>query len=112
MIIGMRPESVRATWSAFVGLMLPLALTSTNAWVRRLGARRWLRLHRLVYAAGIVAVLHFWWMVKRDISEPLLYAVVLALLLGWRLRERRRRLTLAAGNARAHTGWAGTRVRR
>ncbi len=93
-------------------LMLPLALTSTNAWVRRLGARRWLRLHRLVYAAGIVAVLHFWWMVKRDISEPLLYAVVLALLLGWRLRERRRRLTLAAGNARAHTDWAGTRARR
>jgi sulfoxide reductase heme-binding subunit YedZ len=93
-------------------LMLPLALTSTNAWVRRLGARRWLRLHRLVYAAGIVAVLHFWWMVKRDISEPLLYAVVLALLLGWRLRERRRRLTLAAGNARAHTDLAGTRARR
>jgi sulfoxide reductase heme-binding subunit YedZ len=68
-------------------LLLPLALTSTNAWVRRLGARRWLRLHRLVYAAAIVAVWHFWWMVKRDISEPLLYAVLLTLLLGWRLKR-------------------------
>ena len=73
--------------------MLPLALTSTNAWVRRLGARRWLGLHRLVYAAGIVAVLHFWWMVKRDISEPLLYAVLLALLLGWRLKRSIKSIT-------------------
>ena len=93
-------------------LLLPLAATSTHGMVRRLGARRWNALHRLVYLIGPLAVLHFWWMVKRDISEPLLYAVVLALLLGWRLRERRRRLTLAAGNARAHTDWAGTRARR
>ena len=63
-------------------LLLPLAATSTAAMVRRLGGRRWLLLHRLVYIIGPLAVLHFWWMVKRDLTEPIIYAVVLALLLG------------------------------
>jgi sulfoxide reductase heme-binding subunit YedZ len=66
-------------------LMLPLAATSTNAMVRRLGAKRWQALHRLVYAIGMLGVLHYWWMVKRDITEPAIYAVILALLLGYRL---------------------------
>lgn len=64
-------------------LLLPLAVTSTKGWIRRLG-RNWGRLHKLVYAIGVLAVLHFWWLVKSDIREPLLYASLLALLLGWR----------------------------
>ena len=73
-------------------LLVPLALTSTQGWIRRLG-RHWARLHKLVYAVGVLAVLHFWWLVKADIREPLLYASLLAVLLGWRAwkaLERRR----------------------
>lgn len=76
-------------------LMLPLALTSTDRTVRRLGAKRWLALHRLVYLIAPLGVLHFWWMVKADIREPALYAAILAGLLGYRVvtrvREARRR---------------------
>ena len=68
-------------------LLLPLAITSTTGWIRRLG-RNWARLHKLVYAAGVLAVLHFWWLVKSDIREPALYAAILATLLGWRLWKR------------------------
>lgn len=80
-------------------LLLPLAATSTNAMVRRLGGRRWRNLHRLVYVIGAGAVLHFFWMVKSDIREPLVYAVVLAVLLGYRLWTARRRRQLAPGTA-------------
>jgi sulfoxide reductase heme-binding subunit YedZ len=69
-------------------LLLPLAVTSTNGMVRRLGSKRWLKLHRLIYAIGPLAVLHFWWMVKRDLTEPIIYAMILAVLLGYRLRVR------------------------
>lgn len=68
---------------AWLGL-LPLAITSTRGWMRRLG-RRWGQLHRLVYAVGVLAVLHFWWLVKADIREPAIYAGVLAVLLGARI---------------------------
>ena len=68
-------------------LLVPLAVTSTAGWIRRLG-RHWVRLHRLVYLVAVLAVLHFWWIVKSDYREPLLYAVVLAVLLGWRLWKR------------------------
>ena len=64
-------------------LLVPLAITSTKGWIKRLG-RNWSRLHKLVYAIGVLAVLHFWWLVKSDIREPLLYATILAVLLGWR----------------------------
>ena len=64
-------------------LLVPLAITSTKGWIKRLG-RNWGRMHKLVYAVGVLAVLHFWWLVKSDIREPLLYASILALLLGWR----------------------------
>ena len=78
-------------FTAFL-LLTPLAATSTNAMVRRLGARRWTSLHRLVYPIGMLGVLHFWWMVKRDITEPAIYALVLTLLLGarllWAARQR------------------------
>lgn len=80
-------------------LLLPLAITSTRGWMRRLG-RNWGRLHKLVYAIGVLAVLHFWWQVKSDIREPLLYAAILAALLGWRawrwlLAQRQRRVGAA-----------------
>lgn len=68
-------------------LLVPLAATSTQAAIRRLG-RHWARLHKAIYAIGVLAVLHFWWLVKSDIREPLLYAVILAVLLGWRLAQR------------------------
>lgn len=68
-------------------LLVPLAITSTQGWIRRLG-RRWGQLHKLVYAIAVFAVLHFWWLVKSDIREPALYAGILAALLGWRLWKR------------------------
>ena len=64
-------------------LLVPLAITSTKGWIKRLG-RNWARLHTLVFAIGVLVILHFWWLVKSDIREPLLYASILALLLGWR----------------------------
>lgn len=74
---------------AAFALLLPLAITSTDGWLRRL-KRRWGQLHRLVYPLAILAVIHYLWLVKRDLTEPLLYAAVLAVLLGlrlwWRLR--------------------------
>jgi sulfoxide reductase heme-binding subunit YedZ len=69
-------------------LLTPLAVTSTRAWQRRLG-RRWLTLHRLVYAAAGLAVLHFVWLVKADLAQPLAYGAVLALLLAARMRMHR-----------------------
>lgn len=71
-------------------LMIPLAATSTNAMVRRLGAARWQALHRLIYLIAPLGVLHFWWMVKRDITEPAIYAAVLVALLGYRVVSRAR----------------------
>lgn len=67
-------------FSAFV-LLIPLAITSTNAMVRRLGWRRWQMLHRLVYVIATLGAVHFWWLVKKDIREPLVFAAILASLL-------------------------------
>jgi len=71
-------------------LMMPLAITSTNKMMKRLG-RRWQQLHRLVYLIAILGVCHFYWQVKKDILEPLIYVAVLALLLGFRINHQRRR---------------------
>nr|WP_251044708.1 MULTISPECIES: protein-methionine-sulfoxide reductase heme-binding subunit MsrQ [unclassified Lysobacter] len=80
-------------------LLIPLAVTSTQGMMRRLG-RLWGRLHQLVYVIAVLAVLHFWWLVKSDIREPALYAAILAVLLGWRMwrrfAEARTRARLAA----------------
>lgn len=65
-------------------LLLPLAVTSTAGMVRRLGGRRWRLLHRLVYPAGVLAVLHFYMLVKADWREPLLYGAIVGALLGYR----------------------------
>ena len=69
---------------AFV-LMIPLAITSTNKMVKRLGGKRWARLHRLVYFAAIAGVVHFWMLVKSDIRLPLTFGFILLFLLGFRL---------------------------
>ncbi len=71
-------------------LMIPLAITSTNRMMRRLG-RRWQKLHRLVYPIAILGVWHYYWLVKRDIRMPLLYAGILAVLLGYRWFRARRK---------------------
>jgi sulfoxide reductase heme-binding subunit YedZ len=72
-------------------LLIPLAATSTDAMQRRLG-RNWQRVHRFIYLIAIFGVLHFWWLVKRDITEPALFALILSGLLGvrlyWRVRRR------------------------
>ena len=73
--------------------MTPLAVTSTTGWVKRLGFKRWQKLHMLIYAAGIAGVLHYLWPVKSDIREPLLYGAILAVLLGFRLAARLKRST-------------------
>jgi len=70
--------------SAFI-LLIPLAVTSNKMMVRRLG-KKWKRLHRLAYVIPGLGVLHFWWLVKADVLEPLVYGVVLAVLLGFRVR--------------------------
>jgi sulfoxide reductase heme-binding subunit YedZ len=77
---------IMAGFSALL-LLVPLAATSTKAMIRRLGGARWRRLHRLVYVAATLAVLHFIWRVKSDLSEPLAYAAVLLLLLLVRVRH-------------------------
>lgn len=82
-------------FTAFV-LLLPLAATSTNAMVRRLGAARWQLLHRLVYVIATLGVVHFWWLVKKDIREPAVFAIVLTILLGVRLIYAKRKSGVAA----------------
>jgi len=71
-------------------LLVPLAVTSTAGWMRRLG-RRWHRLHRLVYPAAILGCTHFWWQVKADWREPAFYAALLMALLAWRVHRARSR---------------------
>lgn len=79
-------------------LLIPLAVTSTNGMMRRLG-RRWQKLHRLVYVIAILGVWHFYWQVKRDIREPLIYAAILAVLLGYRVACSRRQAAARTGTA-------------
>ncbi len=80
-------------FTAFV-LLIPLALTSTKGWIRRLGGKRWQALHRLIYVSAIAGVIHYLWLVKADIRKPMEYGAVLALLLGYRvvlrIRPRKR----------------------
>ena len=68
-------------------LLIPLAVTSTNAMMRRLG-KRWKSLHRLIYVIVLLGIWHYWWQVKADIREPLIYLTITAVLLGWRLWKK------------------------
>lgn len=75
-------------------LLVPLAITSTNSMIRRLG-KNWLRLHKLIYLIAILGVLHFWWLVKADVREPLIYLAILVVLLAeraWQYYQRQRLL--------------------
>lgn len=85
-------------------LMLPLALTSTRGWIRRLGGKRWQRLHRLIYFSAAAGVTHFIWLVKADLREPLKYAAILAALLAFRV------VTWAVTKLRPKTPVAAIRV--
>jgi sulfoxide reductase heme-binding subunit YedZ len=85
-------------------LLVPLAATSTRRAMRRMG-RRWQTLHRLVYPAAVLGCVHFWWQVKADVREPLIYVAIAALLLGWRVAGwwRRRQARAASSTARARS---------
>ncbi|HKV05125.1 MAG TPA: protein-methionine-sulfoxide reductase heme-binding subunit MsrQ [Candidatus Acidoferrales bacterium] len=78
-------------------LMIPLAITSTAGWIRRLGGRRWQRLHQAIYLTGVAGVIHYYWLVKSDVRKPVFYGFLVALLLAWRfgvwLVGRRRKST-------------------
>jgi len=76
-------------FTAFV-LLIPLAITSTSGWIRRLGGKRWQALHRLIYVSGILGVIHYLWLVKADIRKPIEYGTVLGLLLAYRVVEKLR----------------------
>jgi methionine sulfoxide reductase heme-binding subunit len=80
--VGKRPF-ITAGFAAFA-LMVPLALTSTAGWIRRLGGKRWQALHRLVYFAGIAGAVHYYWLVKSDVRKPLFYFGLVVLLLAIR----------------------------
>jgi sulfoxide reductase heme-binding subunit YedZ len=77
---------------AFV-LLVPLAVTSTAGWIRRLGGKRWQRLHRLIYFSAIAGVIHYVWLVKADIHKPLEYGAILAVLLLYRIVVWQRQLS-------------------
>jgi sulfoxide reductase heme-binding subunit YedZ len=84
-------------------ILIPLAITSTNKMMRRLG-RRWQTLHRWVYVVAILGVWHYYWQVKRDVREPLIYAGILAILLGYRLVRKlrtRKPVTSTSGSTTA-----------
>ncbi len=91
-------------FTAFV-LLIPLALTSTAGWIRRLGGRRWQMLHRLIYICAICGVIHYYWMVKSAVIRPLTYGAIVAVLLLWRLGDwlirRGRSIRAAAETQRA-----------
>ena len=81
-------------------MLIPLAVTSTNGWMRRL-RKRWQRLHMLIYPIAMLGVWHFWWQVKKDVREPLLYVAMLAVLLGYRLLRGPLRRALTSRSAPA-----------
>jgi len=68
-------------------LMIPLAVTSTAGWIRRLGGKRWQMLHRAIYVTAIAGVIHYYWLVKSDVRKPIEYGFLVGLLLLWRLRD-------------------------
>jgi sulfoxide reductase heme-binding subunit YedZ len=88
-------------------LLIPLAITSTAGWIRRLGGRRWQLLHRAIYLTAVAGVIHFYWLVKSDVRRPLRYAFLVGILLAWRLGawliERRRSAARAVARSERTT---------
>ena len=96
---------ITAGLTAFV-LMIPLALTSTKGWIRRMGGKRWQALHRLIYFSAAAGVIHYIWLVKADLRKPLQYAAVLAVLMAYRV------VVWAGAKAKANQGvMAGPKMR-
>ena len=85
-------------------LLIPLAITSTAGWIRRLGGKRWQMLHRAIYLSAVAGVIHYYWMVKSDVREPLFYGTLVGILLLWRLGDwlvkRRSQAPVKAGAPR------------
>jgi methionine sulfoxide reductase heme-binding subunit len=77
---------ITAGFTAFV-LLIPLAVTSTAGWIRRLGGKRWQMLHRSIYVAAVCGVIHYYWLVKSDVRRPVFYGALVAILLLWRLGD-------------------------
>lgn len=96
----MKRPFITVGFTGFV-LLIPLALTSTAGWIRRLGGKRWQMLHRLIYATAVLGVIHYYWLVKSDVRKPLEYAFLVGILLAWRigswLMSRRKRSVPRAG---------------
>ena len=84
-------------------LMLPLAITSTAGWIRRMGGKRWNQLHRLVYVSAALGALHYFWLVKADVRPPLIYAAIIAILLGFRFYKARTKASASARVVPART---------
>jgi methionine sulfoxide reductase heme-binding subunit len=82
---------ITAGFTAFV-LMIPLAVTSTQGWIRRLGGRRWNLLHRLIYITALAAVLHYFWKVKLDTTYPIYYGILMGVMLTARVVQRARKM--------------------
>jgi methionine sulfoxide reductase heme-binding subunit len=82
-------EKRRYITVGFLGfvLLIPLAITSTAGWIRRLGGKRWQMLHRSIYMAAICGVIHYYWLVKSDVRNPLFYGALVSILLLWRLGD-------------------------
>ena len=91
---------ITAGMTAFT-LLIPLALTSTRGWIRRMGGRRWQRLHQLIYFSAAAGVIHYIWLVKADLRKPLRYAAILGALLAYRLVAW---LSSRASRSRANRG--------
>ena len=88
-------------FTAFV-LLIPLAITSTAGWIRRLGGRRWQMLHRAIYVSAVCGVIHYYWLVKSAVIRPLTYGAIVGLLLAWRFGDwfirRGRPVAVSAGS--------------
>ncbi len=93
-----------------LSLLVPLAATSTSGMIKRLGARNWRRLHRLVYVIGLLAVLHYLWLAKKGVNDPFIYTGVLAVLLSIRLWDWARRKTWLGFQAWRRGGHSPTRT--
>src|SRR5580700_3449188 len=99
--ISKRPY-ITVGFTAFL-LLIPLAITSTAGWIRRLGGKRWQKLHRLIYVAAILGVIHYYWLVKSDVRKPIEYAWIFGILFAWRIGDRfinRRKRTAAVATPR------------
>jgi methionine sulfoxide reductase heme-binding subunit len=100
----MKRRYITVGFTGFV-LMIPLAITSTAGWIRRLGGKRWALVHRAIYLTAVAGVIHYYWLVKSDVHVPLEYAAVIAILLGWRVYAHfstAPRRAIVASTARKH----------